>query len=279
MIKAPAKAPVTPVAQPTAAQHTPALMEADDNNCTADNVVPFMQAHNASVLRMVVTPDHDNDPTELGCLAAARDAGYKIYLSVQYDPHSSNAELRSYFAQVISVYGQPWALSVGNEEPLDDSPTFTYTPADYVADWDAVEPTIKADAPDAILVAGEADPWHANWDAAIADDQPVGADAVSFHCYQMAWSGGNTTSGQGGQGGGSGLDDVPALAAEAKSDGYPLWCSEMAPRTDPTGAGFVQLQTLGQWQAANQATFDQAPDVTMRSWYEWPSIGATTAGV
>lgn len=247
-------------------------LEAGDEGACANNVnpVPFLQAHQATVMRFGIQPSFLTTDQGLQCVNMARAAGYKIYLTVAFNASAPPAQVAAYVAQVISVYGPAWAISFGNEETLTNNwvPNPVSETADaYYAMWQAVEPTIAADDPGAIRVLADASPWDAGWLERLVSDHPVGAMAAAFHCY-------NSNAG--------GLQDVPELAAAMATAGLPLWCSEMAPQTiEPTGsaAGAFVTQTVGQYDAQVAQAAAASPDLAMVSFYEWPSIGAVTPGI
>lgn len=243
-------------------------VEADDQACTPQNVVAFLQAHQATVLRMVLTPVHAAAQDGLACVQAARAAGYKIYLTLAYDSASSPAQVAAYVTSTLAVYGPAWAVALGNEQTLSNAwlNEVSSTPAMYYQMWQAVEPTIAGDEPGAIRVLADASPWDVNWLEQLVKLHPTGAMAAAVHCYDSYFNG---------------LQDVPELAATIASDGLPLWCSEMAPAANaspdsPAATAFV-TQTPGQFAKKVSQVLAASEDVQLRSWYEWPEIGAITS--
>ena len=80
---------------------------------------------------------------------------------------------------------------------------------------------------------------------------------AAFHCYDTTFEG---------------LQSVPKLSQYAAADGYPLWCSEMAPDL-LAYAHWLQQQTLAQYKSSVQDVIDASPDVRMISDYVWPALG------
>jgi hypothetical protein len=224
---------------------------ADDENCTPQTVVPFLQAHGANVLRYIVPANPAETYQGIQCVAAARAAGYKTYLSIQYPASDDSAGINAWFSSVIAAYGPQWAIAVGNEEPV--------TPTLYESAWAVAEPVVAADDPTAIRVGGENFPWAIAWDQQVLATGLPGMQAYAEHCY-------NTTTG--------GLVLVPQVAADATAAGVPLWCSEMAPATSPTAPSFFAPETLAKYDTEVRQVVSMSPNLQMLSYYVWPSIGA-----
>ena len=96
------------------------MMEVDPQTpCVidGDNVQSILQAHDATVLRIVL-PDFPS-PNALRCVARAKAEGYRVYISLQYQNAWSPARVASYFAETLPQYAPyVWAVSVGNEQDL-----------------------------------------------------------------------------------------------------------------------------------------------------------------
>jgi hypothetical protein len=257
------------------------VMQADpQTSCQVDgdNPEPFLQAHDATVLRIVV-PDYPS-PNALGCVALARAEGYRVYLSLQYDNAWSPTQVASYFATTLPEYAPyAWAVAVGNEQDIFSTQHLqqgvprtaqvcTGTGSErrcernaglfYREVWDAVEPVIARLAPQALRVYGETSPWGLTYlKDSFETGRPRGAQIVAFHCYDTKWGG---------------LRAVPRVAAWAGTYHLPLWCSEMSDALHPLSWG--RGDTAWQWQTLLARMELRSPDLKMISYYEWPLIGA-----
>lgn len=230
-------------------------MAADNEHCTAQNTVPFLRAHDANVWRYIVSDNAAEFADGVPCVQAARAAGYKVFLSVKFPDADTPAQATAVIAQTVATYGQPWALSVGNEENM--------TSATYVADWNAAAVWLEQHAPSTIRVFGEYYPWRFTWLTNGMKLRPVGVQVVSTHCYYR----GQTADG---------LLGIPALAKALERYRAPLWCSEMAPVLN--APAFFANQTLGQYDQDVRRVERESPNLQLVSWYEWPGIGAVTPG-
>jgi hypothetical protein len=257
------------------------IMQADPQTpCQGDgdNAQPFLQAHDATVLRIVL-PDYPS-PNALRCVESAKTEGYHVYLSLQYNNAWSPTRDASYFAQALPAYAPyAWAVSVGNEQDIISKARLaqgvprkarqcigngrgrhceTTTGAFYRQVWNAVEPVLTRVAPKALRVYGETSPWGFGYlKDSFATGRPRGAQAVAFHCYDTKHSG---------------LRAVPRVAAWAGEYHLPLWCSEMSDAVKPLNWG--RRDTPWQWQTLLARIERRSPDLKMISYYEWREIGA-----
>ncbi len=257
------------------------MMQADPQTpCVAygDNPQPFLQAHDATVLRIVL-PDYPS-PEALLCLERAKAEGYHVYVSLQYDNAWSPAHVASYFGRTLPLYAPyAWAVSVGNEQDIVSKQQLAQgTPrtarlctgtgrrrrcqqsagAYYRQVWDAVEPVLARVAPHALRVYGDTSPWGFNFlKDSFQTGQPPGAQVVAFHCYDTK---------------AAGLRIVPRVAAWAGKYHLPLWCSEMSDALRPLVWG--RRDTPWQWQTLLAGIERRSPDLKMISYYQWPQIGA-----
>ena len=245
-----------------------------------DNVQSFLQAHDATVLRIVV-PEYPS-PNALRCVARAKTEGYHVYLSFQYGDLWSPARVAAYFARTLPPYAPyAWAVSVGNEQDIiSNKRNLTQgghprearvctgtghrrhcarsTGAYYREVWDAAEPVVARLAPRALRVYGETSPWgFAFLKQSFETKRPPGAQVVGFHCYDTKWGG---------------LRVVPRVAAWAGRRHLPLWCSEMGDGVHPPE--WMRHDTPLQWEALLGAVERRSPDLKMVSYYKWPQIGA-----
>ena len=242
------------------------------------NAQSFLQAHDATVLRIVVA--FDGSPTALRCVKRAKAEGYHVYLSFQYHNAWSPARIASYFARTLPAYAPyAWAVSVGNEQDIVSTQHLAQGPprtarvctgagrrrrcrrdagAYYRQVWNAVEPVLARVAPKALRVYGETSPWGFTFlKDGFATGRPRGAQAVAFHCYDTKWGG---------------LRAVPGVAAWAAEHHLPLWCSEMSDAVHPREWG--RRDTPWHWQTLLARIEQRSPNLKMISYYEWRQIGA-----
>jgi hypothetical protein len=257
------------------------MMQVDPQTpCVAhgDNVQPILQAHDATVLRIVL-PDYPT-PEALLCVERAKAEGYHVYLSLQYDNAWSPKRVASYFAQTLPPYGPyAWAVAVGNEQDIVSKQRLAQGPprmarvctgagrrrrcrrdagAYYRRVWNAVEPVLAHVTPKALRVYGETSPWGFTFlKDSFEAGRPRGVQAVAFHCYDTKWGG---------------LRAVPRVAAWAGRHHLPLWCSEMSDALHPLAWG--RRDTPWQWQTLLARIERRSPDLKMISYYQWPQIGA-----
>lgn len=138
-----------------------------------------------------------------------------------------------------------------------DSCRLTNAGDDYLAVWNAVEPILVQDAPQAIRVYGDVSPWGIHTvQQGFAAGAPVGVGAVAMHCY-------NTTV--------EGLSIVSGAAAWVGGEHLPLWCSEMAPSLEDSQP-WIRRDSQASWDAAVSATEQAAPNLQMVSYYNWPGF-------
>ena len=266
----------------TAAPAHAVMMQADTQGpCQGhgDNPQSFLQAHDATVLRIVL-PDYPS-PNALRCVERAQAEGYHVYLSLQYGDPWSPRRVASYFAQTLPLYAPyAWAVSVGNEQDIVTTQHLLQggnprtarvcsgtgrrrqcertAGAYYRQVWNAVEPVLARVAPKALRVYGETSPWgFAFLKDSFQTGRPRGAQAVAFHCYDTKWGG---------------LRAVPRVAAWAGRHHLPLWCSEMSDGVSPPE--WMRRDTPWQWETLLAGIERRSPDLTMISYYRWPQIGA-----
>jgi hypothetical protein len=244
-----------------------------------DNPQSFLQAHDATVLRIVL-PDYPS-PNALLCVERAKAEGYRVYLSLQYGDPWSPKRVASYFARTLPLYAPyVWAVAVGNEQDIVTTQHLLQggnprtarvctgtgrrrhcertAGAYYRQVWNAVEPVVARVAPKALRVYGETSPWgFAFLKDSFQTGRPRGAQAVAFHCYDTKWGG---------------LRAVPRVAAWAGRHHLPLWCSEMSDGVHPPE--WMRRDTPLQWETLLGGIEQRSPDLKMISYYQWPQIGA-----
>jgi len=257
------------------------MMQVDPQTpCVADgdNVQSILQAHDATVLRIVLP--YFPTPNALLCVERAKAEGYHVYVSLQYDNAWSPTRVASYFARTLPPYAPyAWAVAVGNEQDIVSKQRLVQgaprtarvctgtgrqrrcqrdAGAYYRQVWNAVEPVVARVAPKALRVYGETSPWGFTFlKDSFQTGRPRGAQAVAFHCYDTKWGG---------------LRAVPGVAAWADKYHLPLWCSEMSDALHPRGWG--RRDTPWQWQTLLARIEQRSPDLKMVSYYQWPQIGA-----
>jgi hypothetical protein len=256
------------------------LVQADDQlGCAVagGDVHTFMRAHHATVLRIVVP--YRGPSQAVACASKAVADGYRVYLSLQYDDGWRPSQVAAYFGRTLPQYAPyAWAVSVGNEQDLPQGAPIprgrsvvcsgagrrrtcrrSTAGEDYRAVWNAVEPVLARTAPRAIRVYGEASPFgFAFLKDSFRPGVARGAQAISFHCYDVKVGG---------------LRIVPQVAAWAASHRLPLWCSEMSVALIPSHP-WLRRDSQVQWNALVASVKAHSPDLKMISFYRWPQIGA-----
>jgi len=235
--------------------------------CLANqNVNPFLRAYHADVMRLILSPQDAPVAAGVGCVEAAQAAGFKVYISLQFNNHWTPSQVKAYFARVLPAYAPyVWAVGVGNEQDLAMNGTYgqgTVTLSrngrsagqNYRAVWNAVEPVLVKLVPHAIRVYGEFSPWgFGATEAGFAHGRPPGVQAIAAHCYHTKFEG---------------LLQVPQDAAWAASKHLPLWCSEMGPafpsRTKPRWA---VPDSWASWKALVAKVVARSPDLKMWGYY------------
>jgi hypothetical protein len=240
--------------------------------CLANHDIDrFLRRHHANVLRLILAPQDAPAGAGIGCLRSAHAAGFKVYISLQFNNRWGPGQVAAYFRRVLPSYAPYlWAIGVGNEQDLTSTSRYGQgtralggrrqaAGARYRAVWDAVEPVLVRLAPHAIRVYGEFSPWSfsANKQGFVAG-RPPGVQAIAAHCYHTKVGG---------------LADIPREAAWAASKGLPLWCSEMGPalatRTKPH---WIVPDTWASWNAAMARIAASSPDLKMVGYYYDPAL-------
>jgi hypothetical protein len=236
------------------------IMQADDQfTCVVNggDVSPFLRSHHATVLRLIVPYRGRSNGVACASQAAAQD--YRVYVSLQYNNAWRPAQVAAYFRRTLPQYAPyAWAVSVGNEQDLVQSAHATGT--QYRAVWNAVEPILAHAAPRAIRVYGETSPFGFSFlQQSFQPRRPPGAQAIAFHCYDVA---------------NGGLSVVPQVAEWAAGNHLPLWCSEMSnsPRRSPHP--WLKQDSPSRWNALVAGMKAHSPNLKMVSYYRWPQIGA-----
>lgn len=236
------------------------IMQADDQvTCVVKggDVSPFMRAHHASVLRLIVP--YRGRYNGVACASKAAADGYRVYVSLQYDNKWSPARVAAYFRRTLPLYSPyAWAVSVGNEQDLvQGGPS---TGQKYRTVWNAVEPLLRRLAPHAIRVYGELSPFGFSFlQDSFRQGRPRGAQVIAFHCYDAKTGG---------------LSAVPQVASWAAGKHLPLWCSEMSDSPRHTRHQWLKTDSPSRWNALVAGVRARSPNLKMVSYYRWPEIGA-----
>lgn len=236
------------------------IIQADDQfTCVmgAGDVAPFMRAHHATVLRLIVP--YRGRSNGVACASQAAAEGYRVYVSLQYDNAWRPARVAAYFRRTLPQYKPyAWAISIGNEQDLVQGGRASG--AKYRAVWNAVEPVLGRIAPRAIRVYGEVSPFGFPFlQASFRTGRPRGAQAIAFHCYDVK---------------NGGLDVVPKVAKWAAGKRLPLWCSEMSASLRRSPHPWLKQDSQSRWNALVAAAERHSPNLRMISYYRWPQIGA-----
>jgi hypothetical protein len=243
-----------------------------ESACLANrNVNSFLRASHGNVMRLILAPQEAQVGAGIGCVEDAYAAGFRVYISLQFNNRLSPSQVAAYVGQVLPAYAPyVWAVGVGNEQDL--SMTTAYGQGtrsltrdgrtagqNYRAVWNAVEPVLVKLVPRTIRVYGEFSPWgFSATEQGFAHGRPPGVQAIAAHCYHTKVGG---------------LSQVPQAAAWAASKRLPLWCSEMGPalprRTTPT---WVVPESWASWNAAVSKVVARSPDLKMWGYYYDPAM-------
>jgi hypothetical protein len=145
--------------------------------------VSYLQQYHA-MLRVIVNPGNFQSGV-LDCAREAVAAGYRLHVVIQWWNVWNVEQIKSFFALILPQVGKlAWAISIGNEQEIATGGDPIRGRA-YAQDWQAIEPMVAAQAPQAIRVAGEISPWGFPYlKSAVAYGLP-GAQAVAAHPYKM----------------------------------------------------------------------------------------------
>ncbi len=240
--------------------------------CLANkNVNSFLRANHANVLRLILSPEDAAAGAGVGCVEDAHAAGFRVYISLQFNNRLSPSQVAAYVGRVLPAYAPyVWAIGVGNEQDLSMPSAYGQgtlslsrdgrtAGQNYRAVWNAVEPVLVKLVPRAVRVYGEFSPWgFTATEQGFAHGRPPGVQAIAAHCYHTKVDG---------------LVQVPQDAAWAASKGLPLWCSEMGPalprRTTPK---WIVPESWGSWNAAVAKAVAKSPDLKMWGYYYDPAL-------
>jgi len=240
--------------------------------CLANrNVNPFLRANHANVLRLILSPEAAPLGAGIGCVEDAHAAGFRVYISFQFNNRLTPSQVAAYIGRVLPAYAPyVWAVGVGNEQDLSMPSAYGQgtislnrdgrsAGQNYRAAWNAVEPVLVKLVPRAIRVYGEFSPWgFSATEQGFAHGRPPGVQAIAAHCYHTKVGG---------------LLQVPQDAAWAASKRLPLWCSEMGPalprRTTPK---WIVPESWASWNAAVAKVVGKTPDLKMSGYYFDPAL-------
>ena len=235
------------------------------------NVNPLLRANHANVMRLILSPQEAPAGVGIVCVQDAYAAGFRVYISFQFNNRLSPSQVAAYMARVLPAYAPyVWAVGVGNEQDLSmptasGQGTVALTRGgrsigqNYRAVWNAVEPVLLKLVPRAVRVYGEFSPWgFAAIQQGFTHGRPPGVQALAVHCYHTKIGG---------------LLQVPQEAAWAGSKHLPLWCSEMGPafptRTRPNWA---VPDSWRSWNALLAKVVKKSPDLKMLGLYYDPAL-------
>ena len=240
--------------------------------CLANkNVNSFLRANDANVLRLILSPQEAPAGAGIGCIQDAHAAGFRVYISLQFNNHLTPSRVAAYVGQVLPAYAPyVWAVGVGNEQDLSMPSAYGQGTVslsgdgrsagqNYRAVWNAVEPVLVKLAPQAIRVYGEFSPWgFSATEQGFAHGRPPGVQAIAAHCYHTKVDG---------------LLQIPQDAAWAASKRLPLWCSEMGPalpsRLMPK---WIVPDSWSSWNVAVAKVVAKSPDLKMWGYYYDPAL-------
>jgi hypothetical protein len=255
------KPPAPPTYQPTGLKYVAAQDEGDCMPDTNFDIVGFLKAHDATVMKYGTVSHWAAVGAGVQCVQAARAAGYPIYLSIDWPPDWSVAQIVAFVKQAMHEFGGSYfAVSLGNEQDIKG-----VSAQDYFRMWQAVAPIVHEMDPGATMVLAEASPWAVKWLELLMAMHPVDVGAVGFHCYATIHLKGAPPR--------NGLAVVPFLAAAMADYGKPLWCAEMAPNVTGAEPHMIR-ESAGAYNALVQKVIGESPNLQMISYYRWPMLGA-----
>ena len=240
--------------------------------CVANrNVNPVLRANHANVMRLILSPEAATLAAGTACVEDAYAAGFRVYISLQFNNRLTPGQVAAYVAQVLPAYAPyVWAVGVGNEQDLSMPSAYGQgtislnrdgrsAGQNYRAVWNAVEPVLVKLVPRAIRVYGEFSPWgFGATEQGFAHGRPPGVQAIAAHCYHTKLDG---------------LLQVPQDAAWAASKRLPLWCSEMGPalpsRSMPK---WIVPDSWASWNATVAKVAAKSPDLKMWGYYYDPAL-------
>jgi len=240
--------------------------------CAANrNVNQVLRANHANVMRLILSPEAATLAAGTACVQDAYAAGFRVYISLQFNNRWTPGQVAAYVAQVLPAYAPyVWAVGVGNEQDLSMLSAYGQgtislnrdgrsAGQNYRAVWNAVEPVLVKLVPRAIRVYGEFSPWgFAATQQGFAHGRPPGVQAIAAHCYHTKLDG---------------LLQVPQDAAWAASKRLPLWCSEMGPalpsRSMPK---WIVPDSWASWNETVAKVAAKSPDLKMWGYYYDPAL-------
>ena len=186
------------IALAPAASARPALIFAsNERDCLANrNVNTFLRHQPRERLRLILSPQDAQADAGIGCISDAHAAGFKVYISLQFNnrwtPGPGRLVLQTGSSALRAVsLGRGGRKRAGSHltnrlRPGHESLTGHGRTAGqrYRAIWDAVEPILVRLVPHAIRVYGEFSPWSfAATKQGFASGRPPGVQAIAAHCY------------------------------------------------------------------------------------------------
>lgn len=259
------------VGVPAAAAKPKFFAASQETACVANNNVnPFLRRNHANVMRLILAQQDAAVGAGLTCVEDAYQAGFKVYVSFQFDNSWTPRQVAAYFTQVLPTYAPYlWAVGVGNEQDLTTKTGWGQgrialsgdgrsAGQNYRAVWNAVEPVLVKLAPRAIRVYGEFSPWSfADNQQGFASGRPRGVQAIAAHCYHTKFRG---------------ITEIPQDAAWAASKRLPLWCSEMGPGLARPGLNWVLPDSWASWNGLVSKIEAESPDLQMVGYYYYPQL-------
>jgi hypothetical protein len=260
------------IAAPAAFARPSLSAVSSETACLANrNVNPLLRANHANVMRLILSPEEAAVGAGTGCVEDAHAAGFRVYISLQFNNHLTPSHVAAYVARVLPAYAPfVWAVGVGNEQDLTSPSAYAQGTVslsrdgrsagqNYRSVWNAVEPVLVRLVPRAIRVYGEFSPWaFSATEQGFARGRPPGVQAIAAHCYHTKWGG---------------LLQIPQDAAWAASKRLPLWCSEMGPgfrsRSMPR---WVVPDSWASWNAVVAKVVTKSPDLQMWGYYYDPAL-------
>ena len=147
-------------------------------------------------MRLILSPQDASLGAGSGCVEDAHAAGFRVYISLQFNNHWTPSQVAAYVARVLPAYAPfVWAVGVGNEQDLSMASAYGQGTVSLSRDgrsvgqnyrvvWNAVEPVLMKLVPRAIRVYGEFSPWgFSATEQGFAHRAAAGVQAIAAHCY------------------------------------------------------------------------------------------------
>ena len=138
----------------------------------------------------------------IGCIEDAYAAGFRVYISLQFNNHLTPSQVAAYVREVLPAYAPyVWALGVGNEQDLSMPSTYGQGTVSLTGTGEPRDRTTarcgtrssrywRSSSRSAIRVYGEFSPWgFGATEQGFEHGRPPGVQAIAAHCYHTKLDG------------------------------------------------------------------------------------------